>query len=68
MKKNYLLIAAFTCLAANVNAQTWSAVGSGTDFRVVALAVYNSELYVGGQFSTAGGITANNIAKWKGKN
>ena len=30
----------------------------------LAFAVYNAELYVGGQFTTAGGIPANYIAMW----
>lgn len=30
------------------------------------LAVYNDELYVGGQFEQAGDISAHNIAKWNG--
>jgi len=33
---------------------------------VFALAVSGSDLYAGGVFDTAGGITANNIAKWDG--
>ena len=28
--------------------------------------VYNGEIYVGGIFSNAGGVPANNIAKWNG--
>jgi hypothetical protein len=31
-----------------------------------SLAVYNDELYVGGQFEQAGDISAHNIAKWNG--
>ncbi len=48
--------------------QSWGAVGSGVNGPVYAMAVYNGELYVGGQFDSAGGIPANNIAKWDGKN
>jgi hypothetical protein len=33
---------------------------------VYALAVSGSDLYVGGEFTTAGGIAANKIAKWDG--
>src|SRR6185503_4451417 len=33
---------------------------------VTALAVSGTNLYAGGQFSTAGGITVNRIAKWNG--
>lgn len=32
-----------------------------------ALAVVNSALHVGGGFSTAGGVTARNIARWNGR-
>ncbi len=33
---------------------------------VYALAVSGTDLYAGGYFTTAGGVTANNIAKWDG--
>jgi len=33
---------------------------------VFALAVVGSDLYAGGQFTTAGGVPANRIAKWDG--
>lgn len=33
---------------------------------VLALAVYNNRLIAGGQFTTAGGITAKHIAQWDG--
>jgi hypothetical protein len=50
---------------------SWSALGSGmatssSDSAVIALAVSGSDLYAGGQFDTAGGAPANNIAKWNG--
>jgi hypothetical protein len=45
---------------------TWSALGSGMDGGVRALAVSGSTLYAGGYFNTAGGVTAHNIAKWDG--
>ena len=35
-------------------------------FRVHALAVSGSNLYAGGEFTTAGGVSANRIAKWDG--
>jgi hypothetical protein len=44
----------------------WSALGSGTDQAVYALAVSGSTLYAGGYFKTAGGSPATNIAKWDG--
>ena len=49
----------------------WSALGSGMTGdnppAVSALAVAgNGDLYAGGQFTTAGGITVSNIARWDG--
>ena len=49
----------------------WSALGAGiigkmTLGRVVGMALNGSDLYVGGTFTNAGGITASNIAKWDG--
>ena len=41
----------------------WSALGSGMDYPVNALAVSGTNLYAGGQFTTAGGVTANSIAQ-----
>ncbi|MBX7209370.1 MAG: choice-of-anchor D domain-containing protein [Verrucomicrobiaceae bacterium] len=51
-------------------ARTWSALGSGIGganagtANVFALAMIGSDLYVGGDFTSAGGITANRVAKW----
>lgn len=44
----------------------WSSLGSGMDFNVHALAIYNGELVAAGTFSTAGGVAANYLAKWDG--
>ncbi len=55
---------------------SWSALGSGMNFpfgytAVNALAVYEDgsgpALYAGGSFTTAGGVSANGIAKWNGQ-
>ena len=51
----------------------WSALGSGIsgngqlgETYVNALAVSGTDLYAGGSFTTAGGVVADNIAKWNG--
>lgn len=56
------------------NGNTWSAVvdssGNGTDGIVLTLAVHDDgtgpALFVGGFFTSAGGVTAQNIARWDG--
>jgi hypothetical protein len=61
----------------NKSTNTWSALGGGitgqvtgsygkkTEPTVYALNIFNGNLYVGGQFTTAGGTTTvNNIAEW----
>ncbi|MGD0651420.1 MAG: fibronectin type III domain-containing protein [Verrucomicrobiia bacterium] len=44
----------------------WSALGGGADYTVRALAISGTDLYVGGEFTTAGGKAVNYIAKWDG--
>ncbi|WP_165768421.1 T9SS type A sorting domain-containing protein [Hymenobacter amundsenii] len=54
--------------------ENWSSLGTGPANgihgvpyeEVHALAVRGSDMYVGGQFTQAGGVAANNIAKWDG--
>jgi hypothetical protein len=41
----------------------WSSLGSGVNGIIWALAVSGSNLYVGGEFTTAGGSNANYVAK-----
>ena len=53
------------------NGSAWSSMGTspanGVNNFVRALAVAgNGDLYVGGTFSQAGGMTANNVARWNG--
>ena len=55
------------------NGTTWSALGSGIggpngNAEVAAVVVSGSNVYVGGSFTTAGGLTANSVAKWDGTN
>ena len=46
---------------------SWQALGGGTNrYYVWALVVYNGELIAGGDFTNAGGVSANKIAKWNG--
>jgi len=53
------------------NGSSWSALGQGMNGVVVALAVSGSNLYAGGDFTSAtnsvgGAITVNRIARWDG--
>ena len=70
MNKRRLVIGILCCFTfANSYSQVWSAVGEGLegiDAKGMAMAVYKGDLYVGGYFTEAGGIAANNIAKWDG--
>ena len=44
--------------------QKWNALGKGVNSTVLALQVYNDELYIGGTFTTAGNDSAFGIARW----
>lgn len=44
----------------------WSALGGGTNAIVNALAVSDTNLFVGGQFDSAGGSPSKNVAMWNG--
>ncbi len=50
----------------NITNKTWSELGVGLNNAVNALAVIGTDLFVGGLFTTAGGSSANYIAKWDG--
>lgn len=51
--------------SANSGAGGWTALGSGVDAEVYALAIDKSgNVYAGGYFTSAGGAAANHIAKW----
>lgn len=56
---------------ASWNGTAFRALGTGLqlsfgDADVLALAVFNNELYAAGQFDRAGGIAVNGIARWDG--
>ena len=55
-----------TFISQEVLSQTWSPLGSGMNDWVYASIIYNGELIVGGKFTSAGGVSANHIAKWDG--
>lgn len=48
---------------------SWSTVGGGMDGPVLSLRVFDDgtgpALYAGGEFNTAGGVSANHLARWK---
>ncbi|MBN1187949.1 MAG: hypothetical protein JXB49_37085 [Bacteroidales bacterium] len=51
----------------NLATSKWEAVGGGVNGKVSCFASDGSgNLYVGGQFTEAGGVAVNNIAKWDG--
>ncbi len=50
----------------NEETEEWTALGSGVNGTVNAILVTNGVVYVGGGFTTAGGVSVNNIAKWNG--
>lgn len=48
-------------------ASSWSALGTGMNGRVYALAEGpDGSIYAAGEFTTAGGVTVNYVAKWDG--
>ena len=44
----------------------WSSIQNGTDGVVNAITVFNNKVVIGGSFTRAGGVPANNIAQWDG--
>jgi trimeric autotransporter adhesin len=47
--------------------QRWNLLGEGTNGIVNAIAIVGSNIYVGGQFTTIGGVSARNLARWDGQ-
>src|SRR5438046_5484184 len=55
------------CQYCPVGRHNWFNLGVGVDGEVRAIAVgTNGDVYVGGAFTNAGGITVNRIARWNG--
>ena len=50
----------------NGHGQSWYDLGLGTNDMVCALTVYGGYLTAGGYFTSAGGISANRVARWDG--
>jgi hypothetical protein len=50
------------------NGGYWQGLGSGTNGYVDALGIYKQRLFVGGFFSSAGGISATDLVEWNGAN
>lgn len=72
MKKLLLILIGIQSLS-TINAQTWSALGTGMSDTsnsytpgVFALNVFQGNLIAGGYFDSAGGINAHCIAQWNG--
>ncbi len=74
---NFTAVQGGTFPALNVarwDGASWSALGSGLNYVVNALAVFDDDgdgpnppaLFAAGAFTTAGGVSANRVAKWDG--
>ncbi|MEK7951317.1 beta strand repeat-containing protein [Luteolibacter soli] len=66
-----LVVTTFANNIAKWNGSSWSALGSGVSHptfnaEVTSLAVSGTTLYAGGNFSLAGGLPVNGMAKWDG--
>jgi len=62
-----LLVGMFNFTTASATDDTWSPLGAGMNEDVYVLAFdSHGDLYVGGNFTSAGGSGANHIAKWDG--
>ena len=63
-----LLVVQFLLFASQIMAQdgAWFPLDSGVNGTIWAIAVSGTDVYVGGTFTTAGGVSARRIAKWDG--
>ena len=55
-----------TTRQAAAQCEAWGGLQNGTNALVASSAVFNGELVVGGEFSTAGSTAVNNVASWDG--
>lgn len=50
----------------SVKVWSWGSMGTGLDYYVEGSAVYNDQVYVTGQFDSAGNTEVNHVAYWNG--
>jgi hypothetical protein len=50
----------------NYDGRNWTPLSNGVNGIVRSLTIYNGQLIAGGDFTTAGDVSANNIAQWDG--
>lgn len=60
-----LIILTIFALNESIASEVWSGLGLGTNHDVLAIASNDNYVYVGGDFSTAGGELVNCIARWE---
>ena len=48
----------------NISAQNWYALGNGVNSYLTAIAVNGDDVYLGGDFTSAGGLAVGHIARW----
>lgn len=72
MKNKLFYCIIIVVISFSLKAQTWSPVGTGINGSAAnttwSLFAYDSVLYAGGWFNTAGGVSVNDIAQWNGTN
>ncbi len=69
MKFTFLLISLIISLNLLSQNEQWDdqfLPANAPDGTIYTIVEMNGDIYVGGQFTTAGGVTVNNIAKWDG--
>ncbi len=66
-RSTLLALAALAAACSSASAAVWSPVGAGTNGTVQSVATDAAgNVYAGGQFTTAGGVAAGNVAQWTG--
>ncbi len=63
----FLLLWALPLARASFSDADWVPLGSGVNGQVWCLTISGTNVYAGGDFTTAGGVGANHIAKWDGR-